>query len=136
MKGCYVPHDESQVIQTAWALIALLTAGESNWSAISRGIKFLVDNQQEDGTWKRQDMVGVFFRTALLDYELYRQYFPLHALSLYEQRRITRRNIHTMSEELSEVTEVEGTIPNTSMRADGESVAATPVFARGPENLE
>ena len=32
-------------------------------------------------------MAGVFFRTALLDYVLYRQYFPLHALGLYEQRR-------------------------------------------------
>ena len=89
-QGCYVPHVESQVIQTAWALIALLEAGESNWAAISRGIKYLIDTQQSDGTWGRQDMVGVFFRTALLDYALYRQYFPLHALSLYEQRRKTR----------------------------------------------
>ena len=32
-------------------------------------------------------MVGVFFRTALLDYVLYRQYFPLDALGLYERRR-------------------------------------------------
>lgn len=90
LKGCYVPHDESQVIQTAWALIALLEADESNWSAISRGVKFLVDCQREDGSWERQDMVGVFFRTALLDYALYRQYFPLRALSLYERRREAR----------------------------------------------
>lgn len=93
LKGHYVPHHESQVIQTAWALIALLEAGESNWQAISRGIKFLVDSQSVDGTWERQDMVGVFFRTALLDYELYRQYFPLHALSLFEKRRTSRRGV-------------------------------------------
>ena len=136
VKGCYVPHNESQVIQTAWALIALLKAGESNWSAISRGIKFLVDNQQEDGTWKRQDMVGVFFRTALLDYELYRHYFPLHALSLYEQRRTTRRNVPATSEGISEVTRVEATSPSAGIRTDGASVAPTPVFAREPENLE
>ena len=43
--------------------------------------------QRADGTWPRQDMAGIFFRTALLDYALYRQYFPLHALGLYEQRR-------------------------------------------------
>lgn len=90
-KGRFVPHDESQVIQTAWALIGLLEAGESNWIAISRGAKFLADSQLEDGSWERQDMVGVFFRTALLDYALYRQYFPLQALSLYEQRRQVRK---------------------------------------------
>ena len=87
LTGQYVPHDESQVIQTAWALIALLEAKDSNWAAIARGAGFLIDTQQADGTWPRQDMAGVFFRTALLDYVLYRQYFPLHALGLYEERR-------------------------------------------------
>ena len=90
LSGEYVPHDESQIIQTAWALIALLEAGDSNWAAITRGVNFLIDSQTEDGSWPRQDMAGVFFRTALLDYVLYRQYFPLHALALYEQRRRSR----------------------------------------------
>ena len=85
--GQYTPHTESQVIQTAWAMIALLEAGEADWTAITRGVRFLVGAQMADGTWPRQDMVGIFFRTALLDYALYRQYFPLHALGLYEQRR-------------------------------------------------
>ena len=92
LTGRYVAHEESQVTQTAWALIALLEAGDSNWTAISRGARFLMDAQGEDGTWPRQDMAGVFFRTALLDYVLYRQYFPLHALALYEERRKTRES--------------------------------------------
>ena len=37
MTGRYVQHEESQVIQTAWALIALLEAENSNWTAIARG---------------------------------------------------------------------------------------------------
>ena len=90
MTGEYVEHEQSQVIQTAWALIALLEAGEPNWTAISRGVRFLMDSQSPDGAWPRQDMAGVFFRTALLDYVLYRQYFPLHALGLYEARRAAR----------------------------------------------
>ena len=92
LTGRYVRHRESQVIQTAWALIALLEAGDSDWAAISRGAQFLLDTQDADGSWPRQDMAGVFFRTALLDYVLYRQYFPLHALGLYEQRRRNRLN--------------------------------------------
>ncbi len=88
--GQYVAHEESQVIQTAWALIALLEADDPNWAAISRGARFLLDTQDAAGTWPRQDMAGVFFRTALLDYVLYRHYFPLRALGLYEQRRRAR----------------------------------------------
>ena len=90
MSGRYVAHEKSQVIQTAWALIALLNAGDANWKAISRGVRFLLDSQEADGAWPKQDMTGVFFRTALLDYALYRQYFPLQALGLYEQRRRKR----------------------------------------------
>ncbi len=93
LTGRYVPHEESQVIQTAWAQIALLEAGEPDWTAISRGARFLLDAQATDGTWPRQDMAGVFFRTALLDYVLYRQYFPLHALGLYERRRRDRQGL-------------------------------------------
>ncbi len=95
LSGRYVAHEESQVIQTAWAMIALLEAEDSNWNAISEGARFLLDAQHADGSWPRQDMAGVFFRTALLDYVLYRQYFPLHALGLYEQRRRVRLELTT-----------------------------------------
>ena len=93
LTGRYVPHRESQVIQTAWALMALLEAGDPDWTAISRGAQFLLDTQDADGGWPKQDMAGVFFRTALLDYVLYRQYFPLHALGLYERRRRDRLDL-------------------------------------------
>ena len=95
LTGRYVPHEESQVIQTAWALIALLEAGDSNWTAIARSARFLLETQEADGAWPKQDMAGIFFRTALLDYVLYRQYFPLHALGLYEQRRRARLDLTT-----------------------------------------
>lgn len=84
--GLYIAHEESQVTQSAWALIALLEAGDPDHAAIARGIESLTGSQHADGAWPRQDMAVVFFRTALLDYALYRQYFPVHALGLYEQR--------------------------------------------------
>ena len=57
LTGRYVPHGESQVIQTAWALIALLEAGDPDWAAISRGAQFLLDTQDAEGpgpnrTWR------------------------------------------------------------------------------------
>ncbi len=93
MSGEYVDHEESQVIQSAWALIALQVARDASWNAISRGAQYLLDMQREDGSWPKQDMAGVFFRTALLDYVLYRQYFPVHALGLYEKNRQARMNL-------------------------------------------
>ncbi len=100
--GRYVAHEESQIIQTAWALIALLEADDPNWSAISRGARFLIDAQDADGAWPKQDMVGVFFRTALLDYVLYRQYFSLRALALYERRRRARLELKAADSPIAE----------------------------------
>lgn len=68
--GQYVERDESLGIQTAWALSALKEAGKTNWTAISRGVRFLINKQRTDGTWPRQDMAGKFFRSALPNYIL------------------------------------------------------------------
>ncbi|MDP6946247.1 MAG: prenyltransferase/squalene oxidase repeat-containing protein, partial [Myxococcota bacterium] len=77
----------SQVIQTSWALAALLEAQEPNWDAIERAADFLALAQGPDGEWPEQEMAGVFFHTALLHYKLYRRYFPVWALGLFETRR-------------------------------------------------
>ncbi|MGM0576137.1 MAG: FAD-dependent oxidoreductase [Myxococcota bacterium] len=90
LRGEYVEHEESQVIQTAWALSALLAAHEPDWSALDRGARWLAAMQGDDGEWPRQDMAGVFFHTALLEYEHYRRYFPVWALALFETRRRVR----------------------------------------------
>ncbi|CAN5809882.1 hypothetical protein BH20PSE1_BH20PSE1_18940 [soil metagenome] len=84
--GVYTEHSESQIIQTAWALLTLIEAREPNWAAIERGAAYLSRRQDAHGQWPAQDMAGVFFRTALLDYTLYRAYFPLWALGRYQAR--------------------------------------------------
>jgi lanosterol synthase len=90
LRGHYVDHADSHAIQTAWALLALLEAGDPDWPAIERGARYLAGTQTAQGDWPRQDMTGVFFRTALLEYDLYRVYFPVWALGLYEARRQER----------------------------------------------
>lgn len=86
----YVEHEEAQVVQTAWALTTLLDAQDPDWSAIERAAAFLAGAQQEDGTWPKQDPEGIFFHTALLEYRLYRRYFPVWALGLYQRRARAR----------------------------------------------
>ena len=88
----FVPH-RSQVVQTAWALLTLLEAQDPAWDAIDRAARFLCQRQRPNGEWPKEDPVGIFFHTALLDYVLYRSYFPVWALASYETRRKSREAI-------------------------------------------
>lgn len=77
----YVEHPESQATMTAWALLALLAAGEDPTSLpIMRAVRWLESHQCGDGSWPRQAPAGVFFGAAMLDYRLYKDYFPTWAL--------------------------------------------------------
>jgi len=70
--------------QTAWALLALLAAGEEQHSAVARGVRFLLDEQQADGTWEESEFTGTGFpQVFYLRYHMYPIYFPLLALSQY-----------------------------------------------------
>jgi squalene-hopene/tetraprenyl-beta-curcumene cyclase len=76
---------ESTASQTAWALLALLAAGEEQEStAVERGVHWLVDHQREDGTWDEPQYTGTGFpRDFYLNYHLYRLVFPVTALGRY-----------------------------------------------------
>jgi squalene-hopene/tetraprenyl-beta-curcumene cyclase len=70
--------------QTAWAVMGLLAAGEVHSHAVRRGIEFLVETQQADGTWDEPWFTGTGFpRVFYLKYHFYRVYFPLMALGRY-----------------------------------------------------
>ena len=99
---------ESTASQTAWALLALLAAGEGGLSrahgtpgldktsrpaapdarpgdaAVERGVRWLVEHQREDGTWDEPQYTGTGFpRDFYVNYHLYRLVFPVTALGRY-----------------------------------------------------
>lgn len=80
---------KSTASQTAWALIGLMAAGEvSNFAQepIQRGIGYLVQTQQPDGSWDEPEFTGTGFPCHFyLNYNLYRQHFPLTALGRYQK---------------------------------------------------
>jgi squalene-hopene/tetraprenyl-beta-curcumene cyclase len=73
----------STASQTAWALMALLAAGERG-PAVDRGVRWLADTQRPDGTWDEPQFTGTGFpRDFSINYHLYRLVFPLTALGRY-----------------------------------------------------
>jgi squalene cyclase len=66
---------------TAWALLALMEVVDPRCEAVARGIAWLCERQAPDGSWPQQAVNGVFFGSAMLDYRLYKSYFPTWALA-------------------------------------------------------
>ena len=120
--GSYVDHSlkgvgPSTASQTAWALMALLACirGQNDdvriWPAIESGIRYLVDTQQEDGSWDEPYFTGTGFpgygvgqrpkqlpkpgdpgyqgldmpAGFMINYHMYRNYWPLMALGRYRR---------------------------------------------------
>lgn len=68
--------------QTAWALLGLIAAHQAAHPAVRRGIQYLLDTQQPDGSWDEPEFTGTGFPLVFyLRYHLYPVYFPLLALS-------------------------------------------------------
>ncbi len=76
----------STASQTAWALLALLAAGEAGSEAARRGVACLLRAQRPDGTWDEPSFTGTGFPTDfVIRYHLYRHVFPLMALGRFRQ---------------------------------------------------
>jgi squalene-hopene/tetraprenyl-beta-curcumene cyclase len=74
----------STASQTAWALLGLIVSDQHASPAVEKGIRYLLQHQNEDGTWDEEAYTGTGFpRAFYLKYELYRIYFPLLALGQY-----------------------------------------------------
>jgi squalene-hopene/tetraprenyl-beta-curcumene cyclase len=71
----------STASQTAWALLGLVAAGEAASEAAGRAAAFLAESQREDGDWDEPHFTGTGFpRDFLINYHLYRTYWPVMAL--------------------------------------------------------
>ena len=79
----YKAKGESTASQTAWALLALIAAGDLS-EATAKGIAWLANTQREDGTWDEPWFTGTGFPgDFLINYHLYRDVFPVTALGRY-----------------------------------------------------
>jgi squalene-hopene/tetraprenyl-beta-curcumene cyclase len=80
----WVGRGESTASQTAWALLALLAAGDRSSDAVERGVRWLCDTQLPDGSWDEPQFTGTGFPGDFyINYHLYRMVFPITALGRY-----------------------------------------------------
>ena len=84
----WIGRGESTASQTAWALLALLAAGERDGPATERGVAWLAETQRPDGTWDEPWYTGTGFPGDFyINYHLYRLVFPVSALGRFLEVR-------------------------------------------------
>jgi len=75
---------ESTPSQTAWGLIGLLAGSDAGDPAVTKAVSYLLNQQNEDGSWSESDFTGTGFPCVFyLKYHLYRNSFPVYALARY-----------------------------------------------------
>ena len=74
--------------QTAWAILGLIAGGDANSLSVQHGIEYLLETQRPDGSWDEELATGTGFpKVFYLNYHLYKDYFPLLALSSFVKAR-------------------------------------------------
>ena len=80
----------STASQTAWSVMGLLAANDTRSDSLQRGVAYLLKTQLRDGSWHESLYTGTGFpRVFYLMYYMYRQYFPLLALTVYAKASAT-----------------------------------------------
>ncbi len=81
----------SRASQTAWAMLGLMAAGETDHPAVAKGVAWLQEHQEAGGFWPEEDYTGGGFpRVFYLRYHGYAKFFPLWALARW--RNLKRAN--------------------------------------------
>ncbi|KJX98068.1 lanosterol synthase like protein [Zymoseptoria brevis] len=85
--GMWSPHPQgSQVVQTAWVIIALLEAEFPEREPIERAVRLLMRRQQANGEWLQEGIEGVFNKSCMISYPNYKFIFPIKALGMFGRK--------------------------------------------------
>ena len=64
----YAQHPQSQVVQTSWAVLALIYGEYPDVEVIKKACGLLMERQKEDGRWEQEDTEGIFNKNCAIDY--------------------------------------------------------------------
>ncbi|CAI2178279.1 19794_t:CDS:10 [Funneliformis geosporum] len=81
--GVYSGLDQSQVVNTAYALLGLMSAKYPDEKVLRRGIELIMSRQLSTGEWKQEAIEGVFNKNVAISYPNYKFVFTIWALGKY-----------------------------------------------------
>ncbi|KAL6706356.1 Lanosterol synthase erg7A [Coniothyrium glycines] len=84
--GVYRQHPQSQVVQTAWVVIAMLEAEFPDKQPLEKAVRLIMSRQQKNGEWLQEAIEGVFNKSCMISYPNYKFIFPIKALGMYAKR--------------------------------------------------
>ncbi|KAI9802321.1 MAG: Lanosterol synthase (Oxidosqualene--lanosterol cyclase) [Piccolia ochrophora] len=84
--GVYTYHASSQVVNTAWTCLALLSAKYPDPAPIAKALRLIVSRQQANGEWKQEAIEGVFNKSCMITYPNYKFIFPIRALGVFARQ--------------------------------------------------
>ncbi len=74
----------STASQTAWAIMGMIAGGEEKSLVVRRGVEFLLNRQELNGSWYEDEFTGTGFPIHFfIKYHMYQHFFPLMALGKY-----------------------------------------------------
>jgi hypothetical protein len=76
----YVQNEETQVVNTAWAVLSLIKAQWPDRRPVDRAVQVLMKKQLPNGNWPQEDVKGVFNANCAISYTAYKNIFPIWAL--------------------------------------------------------
>ena len=96
----------STASQTAWGVIGLLAGEDAISENVQRGIQWLVERQNGEGSWDEKEFTGNGFPNHFyMRYYLYPLYFPLLALANFRARvlKLSEEKVPTVTLRTSEL---------------------------------